>query len=174
MTNIKEKIQNGWVQAIIIIEILGRPADYVKESIEKAVETIGREKGVEIVKKEIHPAKEIEGQKDVFSTFAEIELLTENYKRLVEIVFTYFPVSIEIIEPQELRWKREDASLFLNDLISRIHKYDTIAKTIILQNAALKNQLKELQKLQPPVTPSKEPEKADNQPSDKPKKKNKK
>jgi len=134
--NVKEKVEKGWIHAVIIIEILGRPADHVKESMESLVDVLGKVKGIEIVKKEIHEPKEIE-KKNLFTTFAEVELLTENFKRLTDLIFEYMPSSIEIIEPQEARMNINEANNFVNDITARLHKYDAVAKTLIMQNRIL-------------------------------------
>lgn len=146
---LKEKIEHGWIHAVIIIEILGRPADHVEKSLDGIIETLGKEKGVEITNKKAYPAKVVEKEKvggqDLFTSFAEIELLTENLKRLIDIIFIYMPSSIEIIEPQEIKLKTNDANVFVNDLTERLHRYDAIAKTMIMQNSILQNQLKSMQ-----------------------------
>ena len=148
MANIKEKIEKGHIHAVIIIEILGRPPEYVEESLNKIIETIGKESGVEIINKKIYPPKAVEKQEDLFSSFSEIELLAENFKKLLDIIFTYLPSSIEVIAPEEMRIKLNDVNAFVNDLTARLHRYDALAKTMIMQNAAMKSQFQKLMQQQ--------------------------
>jgi len=147
MANIKEKIEKGHIHAVIIIEILGRPPEYVEESLNKIIETIGKESGVEIINKKIYPPKAVEKQ-ELFSSFSEVELLAENFKKLLDIIFTYLPSSIEVIAPEEMRIKLNDVNAFVNDLTARLHRYDALAKTMIMQNAAMKSQFQKLMQQQ--------------------------
>ena len=142
--NIKEKVEKGWIHAIIIIEILGRPADHVKKSMEALVDELGKVKGVEITRKEIHEPKEIE-KHNLFTTFAEVELLTENFKKLTDLIFEYMPSSIEIIEPQEARMNINEANNLVNDLTARLHRYDSVAKTLMMQNKILQTKIEGLE-----------------------------
>jgi len=59
---VREKVESGWLHATIIIEILGRPSDYVKESMEKIVDALGKENGIQVINKKVHEPKELEKQ----------------------------------------------------------------------------------------------------------------
>ena len=56
----------------LIIEILGRPAEHVKESLNMLVVKLGSEKGVKIIDKKYHEPAPVENSKDLFTTFAEV------------------------------------------------------------------------------------------------------
>jgi hypothetical protein len=142
--NVKEKVEKGWIHSIIIIEILGRPADHVKKSMEALVDELGKVKGVEIAKKEIHEPKEIE-KHNLFTTFAEVEILTENFKKLTDLIFEYMPSSIEIMEPQEAVMNINEANNLVNDLTARLHRYDAVAKTLMMQNKILQTKIEGLE-----------------------------
>ena len=121
--NIREKVDKGWIHAAIIVEILGKPADYVDEAIKKIVDTFAENKDIDILEKNIHKAKEIEHEDkkiEIFSAFAEIEFLALNFSKLIEIIYDYMPSSIEIIEPSTMNIKIEDANALLNDLATRL------------------------------------------------------
>lgn len=152
---IKEKIEQGWLHCSIIIEIAGRPADYIKEAMEIVLKGLGKEKDIEIIDKKVHRPKEVEifkqkpkpkNAKKVFSTFAEIELLVKGLGRLMGLVFDYMPSSIEVIEPTHFKLELNDASNIVNDLATRLHHYDASLKRFSMENEILKKQLEELKK----------------------------
>lgn len=144
MTNIKEKLNEGWLHVNIIIEILGKPADYIEKVLEAVVDQIGKEKNVEIINKQFHKAKIVEDAKEVFTTFSEVEIIIANMSRLVDIVFDYMPASIEIVEPANVSFKLEDANTMLNDIAAKMHQYDAMTKKFRLEAQFLAKKLEEL------------------------------
>jgi len=125
------------LHVLIVIEILGRPADFIEKALEGVVEKLAQEKNVEVKDKKFYPVKPI---KKLFSVFAEIELLC-TLKKLIEIVFDYMPSSVEIIEPAELRLNFNDANNLINDLAARLHQYDALGKRLRIEKSILERQL---------------------------------
>ena len=140
---IEEKLNQGWLHCFIVIEIAGKPANYVTKVFDGVLKNLAKEKGIEIIKKKVHKVKKIE---TVFSTFAEIEMLVMNMKRLVDITFDYMPSSIEIIEPTTLKLELTDVNGLINDLSAKLHKYEQMSKQLSFENEILKNQLAEARK----------------------------
>lgn len=146
------------INASIIIEIMGRPADYLKENMLKLVDKMGSEKGVKILGRKISETKKIENS-DFFTIFAEIELEFESLKQLILIIFTYMPSHIEITKPEEIRMSNYDLNVLCNEITLRLHNYDEIAKSIIFEKKILENQLKQYG-IEPATQPARIPEKA--------------
>jgi len=132
---IKNKMAEGIISAIVI-EMMGRPADHLKQVMKDLLKKLDSEKGVKIIKKKIHPAKVIE-QKDkegniiqipegqeLYSTFVDAEVQTDSMLELVNIVFTYMPSHVEILEPSEFGVQNFDFTLILNDITKKMHQYD--------------------------------------------------
>ena len=142
----KEKISQGWLHVNLIIEVLGKPADYIEKVTDMAVDKLGEEKGVNLLGKKLHPAKLVAGSKEAFTTFAEAELLVDNMATLVGLIFDYMPASIEIVEPQNISFKLEDANALLNDLATRLHQYDLMAKQTRLERELLIKKIEEARK----------------------------
>lgn len=142
---IKEKIMKGWLQARFIIQVLGKPADYVEKALGMALEHLAKDKKGEIIEKTVHKAEKVKDTKDVYTTFAEIEILTPNFSKLIEIIFDYMPSSVEIVEPANFALKLEDANSVLNDLAMRLHQYDTLLKKSRLEINALVNKFKKIE-----------------------------
>lgn len=134
------------IKAVMIIEALGRPAEYLAEHIKTHIGRLKEAKDVEVLSEKFNEPREIAGTPGLFTTFSEVEVSTVNFAKLLDIVFDYMPSSIEIIEPEDLTLSLAQATGFLGDLSGRLHKYDEIAKIAKLQTQQLMLKLNELQK----------------------------
>jgi len=134
------------IRAMLIFEMLGRPPEHVKETMSQLVDKLGELPGIEICKKTVHEPKPVEDKnaKDLFTTFAEVEILGNDINNLVNLVFFAMPSHIEIIEPGELILRNNEISGLLSSLTVKLHRYDEIAKAIVLERNVLINKLKEL------------------------------
>jgi len=144
------------IKATIIIEMMGRPADHLKGVMDQYLKKLDGEKGISLTKKKIHEPKIVEEKdadgnlvkfekgKELYSTFAEVELNAETIFDLVKLVFVYMPSNIEIISPQEFRMPNFDLMLILNEIAKKMHEYDAIAKNAIMQNQIFANKLREM------------------------------
>ena len=148
----KEKLSKGYLKVHLMFEIVGKPAEFIDETIKKLIEELEKEKGLEVLEKNIGNAKPYEiktenGEKtDLFSTYAEANILIESLKRLTEIIFDYMPSSIEICEPTEIKMKVQDTNLLLNELSTKLHQYDLSNKQLVYQRNILFEKLKGLKK----------------------------
>lgn len=146
--DMKEKFSQGWIHLHIIIEILGKPASHLEEVMKAVVEKLRTEKDVEVLSSEIAPATnaEEEGAEEVFTIFAEIELLAKGMAKITDIVFDYMPASVEIVNPPAINFKLEDANTLLNDVASRLHQYDALSKQFKLERDYFAGKLMEIKK----------------------------
>lgn len=128
--------------AHMIFEIMGRPAEHVKETLNNLVVKLGSEQGVNITNKQEHEPKKVDKNSDLYTTFAEIELEIDHLKRFFDLIFTYFPANAEIISPRNLKLRNEDLNELGNQLIGRLHQYDSITKSVMAERTALLNKLK--------------------------------
>lgn len=142
---IKERVAKGWLRVALVIEVLGRPADYVEQSLNLAIDALEKDKKAELLEKKLHPAQQVKDTQNVFSTFAEIEILVQDISRLIEIIFDYMPSSVEIIEPPNFSLKLEDANAVLNDLATKLHQYDALLKKSRIELGILTQRIKELE-----------------------------
>jgi hypothetical protein len=137
------------IRAVLIFEILGRPPEHIKQALDDFVSQLDKQKGISLESKTIHEPKLIEEKdsKDLYTTFAEVEVLLDNINSLFLIVLNMLPSSIEIIQPEELSLSNHDLSLTLNELTVRLHRYDEVAKTLTMERENLVRGLRdELQK----------------------------
>jgi hypothetical protein len=135
------------IRALFIFEILGKPPEHIKETMGELIDKLGELPGIEIDKKEIHEPKPFKEKdaKDLFTTFSEVEILSDNIENIIAVMFHAMPSHVEIIEPEELILKNFNISSMLTSLITKLHRYDEIAKAIVLERNVLANRLKEMQ-----------------------------
>lgn len=132
------------VRAVVILEILGRPQEYVKEAADALVKKIGEEKGIKIKNSKIADLKKLEN--NLFSTFAELELEAENILVFIDLIFRYMPAHVEILEPAKLSLENFDLNNMLNGLVMKLHRYDELAKILSVEKNILVQQLVALKK----------------------------
>ncbi len=134
----------GKINAALIIEILGRPIENVNEALRTIVTKLGAEKGVEIKNKQYHEPKQVEGSKDLFTAFAEVEVLLDSLANYFGILFAYMPSHIEIINPEKLTLLNFELNELGNSLMQRLHNYDAITKNAVTERNFLLQKLKEV------------------------------
>ena len=159
----KEKIKAGWIHCNVMIEILGKPKEYIDEILRELVKKMKLEKPIEIIKEKYSEPREHEEEK-YFTQFMELELVIQNMKALQEFIFAYMPSSIEIIGPTEIKMSLNDANYLMNDLSARLHSYDDITKKLKAANMIITQKLRQFipnlsQKDFEDVVPSKEEKK---------------
>jgi hypothetical protein len=131
------------IQAEMILEILGRPAEHIKVALTALVEKLGSEKGVKVISKTIHEPSPIKDSKDLHTTFAEVSVEFDTFANYFGVIFSYMPAHLEIISPTNVELSNLEMNDLGNKLISRLHEYDAIAKTIINEREFLVEKLKE-------------------------------
>lgn len=130
------------VKAMMIIEILGRPPEYISETLENIIKKIGEEKGVKVVNKKINPPVLMKDHKDFYTSFAEVEVEVKEMIDLANLMFKYMPAHIEIIFPQNISMTNSDFEEILNELTRRLHGYDEVARILQNEKIILENKLK--------------------------------
>ncbi len=132
------------VTAMMVIEILGRPKEHIVESLQKIVDQIKEEKNVNLEESKIHEPKEVKDQKDLFTTFAEVEVKVESPITLAMLMFKYMPAHMEIISPEHINLTNNGYGDILNELTRRLHGYDEVARVLQAEKEILENQIRQL------------------------------
>lgn len=132
------------IHSVLIIEIMGTPKEYLKESLEKILEGIKGEKGVKILESKIHEAIEVKDKKDFFTSFMEVELETINEFTLAVLMFKYMPAHIEVIYPENLNLTNHAFNEILNELVRRLHGYDNLARIFQYEKAKMSEEIAKL------------------------------
>jgi alpha-mannosidase len=132
------------LQASLILEVLGRPKEYIAESLNTLVVKMGSEKGVKIVSKQYHEPTPVKDTKDLFTTFAEVNVELDSLIHYFGIIFSYFPSHIEMISPENFGLSNYELNELGNALVQRLHNYDSVVKQTLAERDILKNKLREV------------------------------
>jgi len=146
--------ENRKIVATFILEILGRPPEYLKESLEDIIKKIDASEGVCVLKKTFHEPKLIEEEdqkkvdkeKQLYATFAEVEVEFDKLEHLLGIVFNYMPSNIEVISPESFIFSNSYVGELFTGIMLRLHRYDEIAKKLVNDNTILSSKLQEYTK----------------------------
>ncbi len=144
------------INTMMIFEIVGRPPEHLVEVLGKIIEEIGKEKGVSVISKKINEPVFMKDSKEFYTTFAEIEVKTEDALRLVVLMFKYMPAHIEVISPERVLLMNNDFNDILNELTRRLHSYDEIARMMQIENQNLIGKIKEIEEGKKGVEDNKE------------------
>lgn len=121
-------------------EVLGSPKEHVEKTLSEVIENLKKQKDIKILNIKIHEANQLENK--MFSTFADIELETDSFKKLTDICFDFMPSTIEIIEPAGLEVDTNHITEMLNDLLAKMHKYSFVLNKIKTENIYLMKKIK--------------------------------
>jgi len=142
MASTKQKIEEGWIQARVVLEVVGKPKEHVEKTIKEIVRKVKKEKDLEILDEHIAEIKKqksgAEGEgviKELWATFAEMEILFKSLTTITYFSFEYMPSSIEIVEPQSITIPAINLSEFFNDLQLRLHQVDMVIKQLQNKNS---------------------------------------
>ncbi len=131
-----DKRSEGWFYCRIILQIVGKPIDYVEKTLNDYIEKIDINDRYLLYKKEVNKPEKLPAQEgvslakigDLYSAFAELEILFKNVMDVINFSFDYMPSSIEIIEPVTLVLKNTHLTTFINDLLGKLHELNYIVK----------------------------------------------
>ncbi|RLJ07051.1 MAG: hypothetical protein DRP12_02950 [Candidatus Aenigmatarchaeota archaeon] len=123
----KKLLKEGWIKALFRIEVLATSAQAAKSALEKHVEKLEKEKDAFLVKKDFGELREVENPlpriRKGWSYIVELELLARSFEKLISLVISYGPSSIELLEPEKLEIKLPEAQAILNSLAELIHRF---------------------------------------------------
>jgi hypothetical protein len=144
-TNLDEREdKKKGIRSVIILEMIGKPKEYILEKLEELIKQMDEEKGVSVISKKINEPIVMENNKEFYTTFAEIELEVEDILYLSIIMFKYMPAHIEVLEPELIALTNNGWTDILSELTRRLHGYDEIARVMQLQAAQMQKKINEL------------------------------
>lgn len=129
------------IQARLILEILGRPASNVTEALNTILDRMSKEKGVRILEKKVHDPVAVKDVQDLFTSFAEVMVECETLFGFLGMIFTYMPSNVEVVRPDHIQLRNEELAMMSNQILTRLHNYDAIARRLIVDNSLLKQKL---------------------------------
>lgn len=133
----------------MIVEMAGRPAVHLTESLEKHVGVLRDVKDVEIHEIKVsepriivqEEGKEVVKGEEMFTAFAECDIEIPSFARMSETMFDFMPSSVEVIEPNSVNLGMTEATDLLNNISGRLHRYDEIAKVLGERHKQMEAQL---------------------------------
>lgn len=132
------------IKALLILEILGKPAEHLVKALDEHIDAMDKEQGVVVTNKSVKSPQEIEDKKGFFSSFAEVDVEADNIMHMAMLMFKYMPSHVEIISPENLQMTNSQFSEVLSELTRRLHGYDEVARVIQMEKAVLEKKLKAL------------------------------
>jgi hypothetical protein len=136
--NAKELLKQGYVHCLITFELIGKPAKHVDDTLVSYLENIKKEEGIKFLDVHIEPAIESD---QMFSAYAEVDMLVKNMEIMTWLAINYTPASIEIIEPLDFEFSALDMQNWLNDLLSRLHTIGANYKSAVAELDYVKDKM---------------------------------
>ena len=132
------------ISANFILEILGKPKEYLVQALEEMISKINAEARVVVVNQKVHEPVQMKDSKEFFTTYAEVEIEVEEPIFLAILMFKYMPSHVEILSPERLIFQNNEFSDILNELTRRLHGYDELARIFQLEKQEMQNKINEL------------------------------
>jgi hypothetical protein len=120
-----------------VIEVLGKPKEHVEESLKSYIKNLKENENFEVISEEFAQIQKQEDS-DMWMNFAELEIKTSRIEDLIAFCFEYMPSLVEIIEPKQITFQDIEITQFLNDLQSKLHHVDMVAKQVKMENDLIK------------------------------------
>jgi len=130
--------------AMMIFEILGKPPEHLVTTLKEIIKKLGEEPGVEVKMQKIKEPAILKDNKELYTTFAEIEIEVDLLPKMIAIMFKYMPAHVEIFEPENLQISNNHLNEFFNELARRLHKYDEVVRVLQAEKNILEKKLKDL------------------------------
>ena len=134
------------IRAVLILDIVGKPAEHLIKTLEGMIDKMNNEKGVVVQEKKIKKPVLMKDSKDFYTTFGEIEVEVETFSQLADLMFKYMPAHIEVVEPESISLTNNNLGEILTELTQKLHRYDEVARILEMQNQQMQKKLKELEK----------------------------
>ena len=139
---IKQYLDQGYIQLIVLFEIVGNPKDHVAKAMDQVLKSIEQDKRVKIVSNDRGSVEE--AGEGLWGTYCETEILVKDLLTLSWLSFNYLPASIEIKAPSKFSIKDKEMTDFLGDLMSQLHETN---KKLVSTNSVNMGMLKNMNAL---------------------------
>ena len=138
MAEAEKQGEHAHVRCRTIIEVLGKPKEYVEDALKQYIEHIKEDHELVVLNEDYSEAKE---QGKMWSKFVELDLIIKGTKKLISFCFEYMPSSLEVLKPEHLIMTNAELSNFLNDLQARLHNVDMVVKQQKAENDFLRQNM---------------------------------
>jgi hypothetical protein len=123
------KIKDGGIHARIYVGVQGNDLKTTQKALENTLyERLNAEEYVSLLQVNMYDIlKEKKGAKgksaDLFSGVAEVELVADDFRYFINMIFRYGPSAVEIIEPSVVRLDSEQMHSMVADVSDFAHVY---------------------------------------------------
>ena len=132
------------VNAVLIVEVLGKPPEHLTDALKDIVEKMGLGNGINVTDSTLNPPVPLKEQPGFFTAFAEIEVNVESVNHLVALMFNFMPAHVEILAPEKITMSNNNWNDVLNELVMKLHQYDGLAKMLQMEKKVLEDKLRAL------------------------------
>ncbi|HOI18820.1 MAG TPA: hypothetical protein PLX15_03065 [Candidatus Woesearchaeota archaeon] len=132
---VTEKKEDGWIECNATLQMVGKPKEYLLESMNKIIEGIESEdKKYIIFEKEFFDG---DNKENFFTCVCELKMLFSKPLDIIDFSFDYMPSTIELIEPANISFNSADFSAFINEMLIKNHDLNMLSKTLSEQGKRL-------------------------------------
>lgn len=136
------------LQIQLILEILGRPAENVKQALASIVTKLSNEQQVKILEHTFHEPVPVKDAVNLYTAFADITLEIRSLDAYFNVLFMYLPSHVELLYPEQIILTNAELNAFANSIMQRMHQYDAVVKNALVERDIF---LKKVQELAPHV-----------------------
>ncbi len=117
-------IEEGWIRAFAIFEVIGRPQEHVEKEVKRYIDTFIKN-DIRIIRQDFEkPEKAGEDEHgEYFSVVGEVDFVVDNLEKLLMIITDFTPSHIEIVKPKKLSISDAAMTRFMNNLLQKIHYF---------------------------------------------------
>ncbi|MEM2974713.1 MAG: hypothetical protein QW112_03790 [Candidatus Micrarchaeia archaeon] len=116
-------LEKGGVLALLYFDAHGNTQDEVEGLLVNIGESIAKEPGVVYAVSEIYRALEMSDK--LFSSGAKVKILTDSFASLARICGRYGPMGVEVLKPDEIRLRPDQAHDILFTISEMSHEFTT-------------------------------------------------
>lgn len=117
----------------LILCVIGVNKESAEKDLATTIEKLKQESNLVFYKCNSNPAENTEN--NLWTTYAEVELEAENFKRFLSLCVNYLPSNVEILDPLTVEMDSYSISDTLNGILSKLQE----SKKIILKTPNLGN-----------------------------------
>lgn len=136
------------LQIQLILEILGRPTENVKQALSSIVTKLGNEQHVKILEHTFHEPVPVKDAENLYTAFADITLEISSLEAYFSVLFVYMPSHVELLYPEHITLTNTELNAFANSIMQRMHQYDAVVKNALIERDIF---LRKVQELAPQV-----------------------
>jgi len=137
-----EAIKNGGYLINVYFDLHSSSEEAVKSMMVGFLSKLSKEKGVIYAVGEIDKPME---KGEIFSTWAEVKLLAEDFSTLVRIASQYSPIGVEILRPDEVRLQAGEAQNALIDVAQTSQNFTRLIMDKVLSKEEKEKYIKKMQ-----------------------------